>query len=265
MAESPALMLRHYDVTAMRTPQPLIGVTAYNEQARWGTWDRQATLIPHNYVEQVAAAGGLPMVMPPVPGIEAAVSRIDALVLTGGPDLEPSRYGEPAGPHTTVVRPERDEAEIALLAAAMAAGIPVLGICRGLQVMNVALGGSLIQHLPDAVGHGGHDAPVPGQMGEHKVSVDPSSRLGGLLSDNGQAETTFAVPTRHHQAIDRLAESLVATAWAEDGIIEAVEVEAAGPSCHPFTIGVQWHPEAGDDPAIFRALIEAAASAAAAA
>ncbi|HEX9032889.1 MAG TPA: gamma-glutamyl-gamma-aminobutyrate hydrolase family protein [Streptosporangiaceae bacterium] len=248
----------------MRTPQPLIGITAYDEQARWGAWDRQATLVPRNYVEQVAAAGGLPMVLPPVPGIEAAAGRLDALLLTGGPDLEPSRYGEPPGPHTTVVRPERDAAEIALLAAAMAAGIPVLGICRGLQVMNVALGGSLIQHLPDVVGHSGHDASVPGQMGEHKVSVEPSSRLAGLLSEYGQSETTFAVPTRHHQAIDRLADGLVASAWAEDGIIEAVEVGPGGPNCHPFAIGVQWHPEAGEDPAIFRALIGAASGAVAA-
>ncbi len=227
--------------------RPLIGISAYSEQARWGAWDLPATLLPQNYAGKVAAAGGAPALLPPVPGIEAAVARLDALIISGGPDIEPARYGEQAGPRTTIVRPGRDAAEIALFRAAIEAGVPVLGVCRGLQVMNVALGGTLIQHLPDAVGHEGH-SPTPGTMGEHKVTVGRvPSRLAGILGTG-----TIMVPTHHHQGIGRLAAGLTATAWADDGTIEAVEMDA------PFVLGVQWHPESGDDPALFDALIGAA-------
>ena len=229
-----------------RTARPVIGISAYSEQARWGAWDLPATLLPQNYADQVAAAGGAPVLLPPVPGIEAAVGGIDGLIISGGPDIEPARYGEQAGPRTTVVRPARDAAELALFGAALDAGVPVLGICRGLQVMNVALGGTLIQHLPDAVGHEGH-SPTPGTMGEHKVTIGAgSSRLAGILGCG-----TISVPTHHHQGIGRLADRLTATAWAEDGTIEAVELDGTG-----FAVGVQWHPEAGEEPALFNALIE---------
>ncbi len=237
--------------------RPLIGISGYCERARWGSWDMTATLVPQRYVDQVAAAGGAPVVLPPVPGALAPAGRLDGLIISGGPDVDPARYGQEPGPHT-VTRPDRDAAEIALLRAALDGGIPVLGICRGMQVMNVALGGTLIQHLPDVVGHDGH-SPVPGAMGEHKVTVDPASRLAGLLGARGRAGdpgAAVAVPTHHHQAVDRLAPGLVATAWAEDGIVEAVEL--ADPSAHPFAYGVQWHPEAGDDPGLFRALVAAA-------
>jgi putative glutamine amidotransferase len=181
-----------------------------------------------------------------VPGIEAAVSRLDALIISGGPDIDPVRYGARPGPLTTVVRPGRDAAELALLRAALDGGVPVLGICRGMQLMNVALGGTLIQHLPDVVGHDGH-SPTPGAMGEHEVTVEPASRLARVLGPG-----TRVVPTHHHQGLDRLGAGLTATAWAPDGTIEAVELDA------PFVLGVQWHPEAGGDPALFDALIEAA-------
>jgi gamma-glutamyl-gamma-aminobutyrate hydrolase PuuD len=227
-------------------PAPLIGISAYSEQTRWGVWDLRASVLPQNYVDQVAAAGGVPVLLPPVPGIEAAVSRLDALIISGGPDIDPVSYGAQPGPLTTVVRPGRDAAELALLRAALDGGVPVLGICRGMQLMNVALGGTLIQHLPDVVGHDGH-SPTPGAMGEHEVTVETASRLARVLGPG-----RHVVPTHHHQGIDRLGPGLTATAWAPDGTIEAVELDA------PFVLGVQWHPEAGADPALFDALIEAA-------
>ncbi len=236
--------------------RPVIGISAYCERARWGVWDQQATLLPQSYVNQVVAAGGVPVLLPPVPGVDAAIARLDGLIISGGPDVEPARYGHEPGPHTTVVRPDRDSAEIALFRAVHAASRPVLGVCRGMQLMNVALGGTLIQHLPDAVGHDGH-SPTPGAMGEHKVTVAPSSRLAGLLGDRSFG-AVLGVPTHHHQGIDRLGAGLVAAAWAEDGLVEAIELDGAVGG-HPFTVAVQWHPEAGEDPALFRALVTAAA------
>ena len=238
------------DGRAAGARRPVVGISAYSEYARWGVWELQASLLPQNYVDQVSAAGGIPVLLPHVAGVDAAVDRLDGLIISGGPDVEPARYGAEPGPLTTAVRPERDAAELALFGAALQAGLPVLGVCRGMQLMNVALGGTLIQHLPDVVGHDGH-SPTPGEMSEHKVTVDPSSRLAGILGMR-----TFVVPTHHHQAIDRLGSGLVATAWAEDGTIEAVEFgEPTG-----FALAVQWHPEAGDDPSLFRALVAAAAA-----
>ena len=229
---------------------PVIGISAYSEQAKWGAWDLPATLLPQNYADKVAAAGGAPVLLPPVRGIESAMRGLDGLIISGGPDIDPARYGEQAGSQTTVIRPARDAAEVALFGAAVDCGVPVLGVCRGLQVMNVALGGTLIQHLPDAVGHEGH-SPTPGTMGEHKVTVGAGpSRLAAILGPG-----TINVPTHHHQGIARLADRLTATAWAEDGTIEAVELGGTG-----FVLGVQWHPEAGDEPTLFSALIEAGRS-----
>jgi gamma-glutamyl-gamma-aminobutyrate hydrolase PuuD len=229
---------------------PLIGISAYSEEARWGVWEQPATLLPQNYVDQVAAAGGVPVLLPPVPGVEAAVGRLDGLVISGGPDVEPSRYGQVPGPRTTVVRPARDEAELALFRAALETATPVLGICRGMQLMNVALGGTLIQHLPDVVGHEGH-SPTPGTMGRHSVRVGRSSCLAGIVGTGRSV-----VPTHHHQGIDKLGAGLVATAWADDdGTVEAFELDQSG---HPFALGVQWHPEASTEQKLFRALIETA-------
>src|SRR5258706_4253076 len=159
------------------------------------------SLVPQNYADNVAAAGGVPVLLPPVSGIEGAVGRLDALIISGGPDIEPGRHGQQAGPHTTIVRPERDEAEIALFRAARAAGAPVLGICRGMQLMNVALGGTLIQHMPDVVGHDSH-SPTPGTMAEHKVTIGPSrsrSRLAARFGDGARV-----VPTHHHHGIEQV-------------------------------------------------------------
>lgn len=233
---------------------PLIGITAYCEQARWGVWDQRATLLPQTYVDAVTGAGGAPVLLPPVPGIESALARLDGLIISGGPDVEPARYGEEPGPRTTVVRPDRDAAEMALFRAAAGSGLPVLGICRGMQLMNVALGGTLIQHLPDVVGHDRH-SPTPGTMAAHAVRVSVSSQLATVLGVSSESDNAVLVPTHHHQGLARLGDGLQACAWADDGTIEAVE--SAG---HPFALAVQWHPEAGADLRLFRALVTTAAA-----
>jgi putative glutamine amidotransferase len=232
------------------TGAPLIGISAYCEVAKWGAWDRPAVLLPRRYADSVAAAGGIPVLLPPLPGIENALGRLDGLILSGGGDIDPARYHAEPAPQTGSVREERDAAELELFAAARSRRLPVLGICRGLQVINVALGGTLVQHLPDVVGHDGH-APVPGSYGDHAVRVAAGSKLSQIL---GRDETS--TPTHHHQAVDQLGRGLVPTAWAQDGTIEAFELDAAGDGW--FMVAVQWHPEAGDDPSLFRALIAAA-------
>ncbi|MGE5137060.1 MAG: gamma-glutamyl-gamma-aminobutyrate hydrolase family protein [Gemmatimonadota bacterium] len=242
------------------TSPPVIGLTSYAEPASWAAWHAPAALLPLNYAEQVAAAGGVPVLLPPVPGIEAAVGRLDGLILTGGGDLDPAAYGAQPHPRTGRVSPARDSAELAVLAAATTAGLPVLGICRGLQILNTARGGTLHQHLADLPGaaEAGH-TPEPGTFGSHLVRVAPSSLLGTILGGGGRhGERGLAVPTAHHQAIDKLGDGLVATAWAADGVIEAVEPADPAPG-QPFLLAVQWHPEAGDDPRLFQALIAAAA------
>jgi putative glutamine amidotransferase len=228
---------------------PLIGISAYCEQARWGVWDSQAMVLPRRYADRVSAAGGIPVLLPPVPDVADALAQLDGLMLSGGGDIDPARYGAEPAPETASVREERDTAEFELFAAALSLRLPVLGICRGMQVINVARGGSLHQHLPAVVGHDGH-APVPGAFGAHAVRVAAGSRLAGILGRDAAD-----VPTHHHQAVDRLGQGLTATAWTEDGIVEAVELDAAE---SPFVLAVQWHPEGGDDPSLFRALIAAA-------
>ena len=232
---------------------PVIGLSTYAEPARWGAWDAPAALLPRSYAEQVAAAGGVPVLLPPVPGIAGAVGRLDGLVLTGGGDIDPARYGAAAHPRTGRPNAERDRAELDLLAAALATGLPVLGICRGLQLLNVAQGGTLHQHLADLGrdGSAGH-TPRPGTFGRHPVRVAAGSLLAGILP----ADRPFEVPTAHHQAIDRLGADLTATAWTADGIVEAIELTGGGH--HPFVLAVQWHPEEGDDPRLFQALVAAA-------
>ena len=233
------------------TSDPLIGISAYCEQARWGAWERPAVVLPRRYTDAIAAAGGIPVLLPPVPGIQDALARLDGLLLSGGGDIDPARYGAEPAPQLTSVRDERDAAEFALLDAALSLRLPVLGICRGMQVINVARGGSLHQHLPDVVGHEGH-APVPGGFGEHPVRVAPGSRLSGILGRAGGLP--IATPTHHHQAVDQLGKGLTASAWAEDGTVEAFEADGGD----SFVVAVQWHPEAGDDPSLFRALVAAA-------
>jgi gamma-glutamyl-gamma-aminobutyrate hydrolase PuuD len=223
---------------------PLIGITAYGEEAAYGVWKHEAVLLPRTYPDAVLAAGGLPVLLAPRAEAAAAVDRLDGVVLAGGPDVEPARYGAAPHPRTGAPRTERDAAELAILARALDLGRPVLAVCRGLQVLNIALGGTLVQHVPESVGHAGHN-PRPGVFGRTVIALDSGSRVHAALgrSVTGQCH--------HHQAIARLAEGLVVTGRAGDGTVEAVEL--AG---HPFVVGVQWHPEQ-DDPRLFAALVAA--------
>jgi putative glutamine amidotransferase len=236
------------------TEHPVIGISSYAQQARWGSWDLPAILLPRRYCDMVVAAGGLPVLLPPVDDVAGALPRLDGLVLSGGGDVDPARYGAARDEACGPANPARDEAELELCRQALASGLPLLGICRGLQVINVALGGTLHQHLPDVVGHDGHSPEVSG-YGTHKVSVAPGSRLSAVLG-----RTEAAVPTHHHQAIDRLGTGLVATAWTDDGVIEAAEFQQSsdGLPTAPFMLAVQWHPEVGDDSSLFTSLIAAA-------
>ena len=243
------------DARGERAAAPLVGISAYCEQARWGVWDMEAMVLPRRYPERVAQAGGIPVLLPPTAGIEAALARLDCLVLSGGGDIDPARYGAQRLPQTTSVREDRDAAEFALLQTALARRMPILGICRGMQLINVALGGSLHQHLPDVVGHDEH-APRPGAFSEHEVKVAPGSRLAEILGHTDlDVHQPADVPTHHHQGIDRLGDGLTATAWAADGTVEAFELD---PAQGPFGLAVQWHPEAGDDLRLFVALVGAA-------
>jgi putative glutamine amidotransferase len=230
------------------TARPLIGISAYSQQARWGSWDLPAVLLPSRYSDMVAAAGGLPVLVPPLPGVADVLARLDGLILSGGGDIDPASYGAARDPACGPANPDRDNAEFELARQALDRALPVLGICRGLQVINVVLGGTLIQHLPDVVGHDGH-SPEESRHGSHKVSVASESLLARLLG-----RTEAAVPTHHHQAAGLLGDGLVPTAWADDGTVEAVEL--AEPAS--FMVAVQWHPEAADDPSLFDALIAAA-------
>jgi putative glutamine amidotransferase len=226
------------------TVRPLIGVSTYLEPAaRWGVWELEAALLPAGYPRLVQQAGGLAAMLPPdAPEYAAAtVARLDGLVVAGGPDVEPVHYGAAPDPRTGPPARARDTWELALIRAALAAGVPLLGICRGMQLLNVALGGTLVQHID------GH-AEVPGVFGHHPVKPVPGTVYGDLAPE----ETS--VPTFHHQAVDRLGAGLLASAHASDGTVEAVELP--GP---PWVLGVQWHPEMGTDLRVMRGLVAAAA------
>ncbi len=226
--------------------RPVIGITCYVEDARWGAWDMRAALVPYAYVQQVERAGGAAVLLPPNAGdARELLSVVDGLLLAGGADLSPELYD--AAPHAETVglRPDRDAGETAALRVASELDLPVLGICRGMQLMAVAAGGTLHQHLPDVVGHEQHRAEV-GVFGRHDVRLAPDSRVGSLLG------ATANVASYHHQGV-ATAGSLTVTGWAEDTTIEAIEDPTKR-----FAVGVLWHPEVGDDPRLFDALVEAA-------
>ncbi|WP_405145350.1 gamma-glutamyl-gamma-aminobutyrate hydrolase family protein [Sphaerisporangium sp. NBC_01403] len=230
-------------------PRPVIGITCYVEPAAFTVWRMPAALLPYTYVEHVVRAGGQPVILPPAGDPAPLVERLDGLIVAGGGDVDPGRYGEQPHHQTGYVRKFRDEAEFELVGAALEAELPFLGICRGLQVLNVSLGGSLHQHLPDVVGHSGH-SPAPGEFGHLPVRLAPGSAIAGVLGAEEAAAAHY-----HHQATDRLGEGLAVSATSDDGTVEAVEL--AG---HPFTLGVQWHPEAGQEGHLFEALVAAASA-----
>jgi gamma-glutamyl-gamma-aminobutyrate hydrolase PuuD len=233
---------------------PLIGLSTYVADVRWSTWERRSAVLPENYFELVAAAGGRPLLLPPPssapegPGAAAdeVIAVLDGLVLTGGGDVDPRAYGEEPDPEVSGVDLVRDASERALLAAALRADIPVLAICRGCQVLNVELGGTLVQHLPDVVGHRAHrDAPL--EFGPVEVQTVPGTLAADVFG------TGPTVLCSHHQAIAALGRGLVTTAATTDGVVEAVELPSAR-----FVLGVQWHPEEGKDQRPFDALLAAA-------
>ncbi|MET9804394.1 gamma-glutamyl-gamma-aminobutyrate hydrolase family protein [Streptomyces sp. NPDC006368] len=222
--------------------KPLIGITTYLDPARWGVWEMRAALLPEVYPRLVRAAGGIAVMLPPDAPDAAAevVARLDGLVVAGGADVDPARYGAARDPRTGPAAAERDGWELALIDAALAAGTPMLGICRGMQLLNVALGGTLVQHMD------GHTGGV-GVFAAHTVKPVPGTRYASLVPE------ATTVPAYHHQAVDRLGTGLKACAHAEDGTVEAVEPEDAR-----WALGVQWHPEMGDDGRVMEGLVTAA-------
>jgi putative glutamine amidotransferase len=233
---------------------PLIGLTTYREQARWGVWDQRADLLPAQYAEAVVSCGGVPVLLPPVDAVDAegaaatAVSRLDGLVISGGADVDPGRYDAEPHPRTASWRPDRDGWELALLAAADAVGLPVLGVCRGMQVMAVHAGGSLDQHTPDLVGHEEH-SPGGDVFGSIAVSTEAGSRLAALVGPS------LTVNCHHHQSV-AAHPGFVASAHAADGTLEAMEAEDGDRFC----LAVQWHPETAADVGLLAGLVRAAAA-----
>ena len=230
---------------------PVIGLSTYREEARWGVWDQRADLLPAQYAEAVVACGGVPLLLPPTDAVGAAetvVARLDGLVISGGADVDPARYDADPHPRTTNWRPDRDAWELALLTAAEAAGLPVLGVCRGMQVMAVHAGGRLDQHTPDLVGHDEH-SPGGDVFGEVAVATAPGSRLAALVG------SSLTVNCHHHQSVAEHP-GYVASAHASDGTLEAMEASDGSRFC----VAVQWHPETAADVGLLAGLVRAAAA-----
>ena len=232
--------------------RPIVGLTTYLQQAQTGVWDVQACFLPAIYLEGVTAAGGIATLLPPQavdPAIaERVLDGLDGLVLTGGRDVDPAAYGQAAHPTTDEAARERDTFEFALVRGALARRLPVLGICRGAQVLNVALGGTLHQHLPDVVGHTKHQAGNA-VFTTSGIRTVPGTRLAALIGESSDAQCY------HHQAIHRLGQGLIISAQdGADGVIEAVELPG-----DDFVLAVQWHPEERlDDLRLFAGVVEAA-------
>ena len=230
--------------------RPVVGITTYQETARWGVWDCPAVLVPADYVRQVGDAGGIPVLLPPRPEDVEVLDRLDALVLAGGADVDPASYGAEPGPHTIGTVPERDAFEIALALRALERDMPLLGICRGMQVMNVARGGTLIQHLPDDKGHHDHRRVLGSfEDADHDVRLAPDS-----LAMRITGERLHPTKSHHHQGVDDVGEGLEVTGWATvDDLPEAIE----DPS-RRFALGVQWHPEVDLASPVVAGLVEEA-------
>lgn len=227
--------------------RPVIGLSSYRETARWGAWEQPADLLPAEYARAVEAAGGVPVLLPPSDPTVAVevVDRLDGLVISGGADVAPQRYGEAPGEHTVSWRDDRDAWELALLDAADARELPVLGVCRGMQVMAVHAGGRLAQHVPEVVGHERHN-PGGATYGATEIRLQAGSRIAALLPDG-------VVGTCHHHQSVAEHPGFSAVAWADDGLLEAMEAPG-----ERFRVGIQWHPEAADDARLFAGLVEAA-------
>jgi len=238
-------------------PRPAIGICTPLEQAQWGAWHLPAFLLPRNYVDAVHRAGGMALLLAPDPTLveepDEILDRIDALMLAGGADMDPASYGAERHPETIGIVPERDAFEIALTGRALDRDLPFLGICRGMQVMNVARGGTLHQHLPEHLGHEEHRRVLGSfDNADHSVRLAP-----GSLAARAAGEEEHATKSHHHQGVDRIGEGLRVTGWAEmDELPEALELES-----NRFALGVQWHPEADETSRLIGALVDEAASA----
>jgi putative glutamine amidotransferase len=228
-----------------------IGVCAALERVRWGPWDQVVAMAPRAYATAVQRAGALALLLAPDPAaVEAPdplLDRVDALVLAGGSDIDPAAYGADAHPETSGSWPERDRFELALARRALERGMPVLGVCRGMQALNVALGGTLAQHLPDVLGSNVH-RHTPGAFGDHEVRLEP-----GSLAARAAGSERLSVKSHHHQGLDRLGEGVVASGWSvPDEIVEAIELPG-----RPFALGVLWHPEEDERDRVVGALVSA--------
>ena len=221
------------------------------EGVRFGVWDEVAAFLPYAYARAVQRAGGLALMLPPDPAVaerpDEVLDRIDALVAAGGCDVDPASYGATERhPETGATTPERDAFEIALLRAAIDRDMPVLGICRGMQMLNVARGGALVQHLPDVVGHEDH-RHTPGKFADHEVRLEPGSLAARVVGREREP-----VKSHHHQALDGLGDGVVATGWSvDDDVVEAIELPE-----RRFAVGVLWHPEEDEQSRVLQALVE---------
>jgi putative glutamine amidotransferase len=238
-------------------PRARIGICTALETARWTVWEREAFLLSRAYVDAIQAAGGLALMIPPDAATaadpDAVLDAVDALVLAGGADIDPAAYGAERHRCTTGTRPERDAAEIPLARRALERDLPLLGICRGMQLLNVALGGTLIQHLPDDLGHGDHRRHLGSfDDADHDVLLE-----SGSLAARACGELRHPTKSHHHQAVDRLGEGLVASGWSVlDDLVEAIEAPAAR-----WALGVQWHPEVDPGSGVVGALVAASVGA----
>jgi putative glutamine amidotransferase len=237
--------------------RPIIGICTALERARWGVWDQQAALLGISYVKSVQRAGGMVLMLPPderlVEEPEEALDLIDGLMLAGGADIDPASYGEQAHPLTVETVPERDAFEIALVRGAIERDLPVLGICRGMQLINVARGGTLLQHLPEQLGHEEHRRVVGSFDGaEHDVTLTE-----GSLAASAAGELVHVTRSHHHQGVDRVGEGLIVSGLSTmEDLPEAIELPD-----RRFVLGVQWHPEADAASSVVGALVQAAARA----
>ncbi|MDP4505233.1 gamma-glutamyl-gamma-aminobutyrate hydrolase family protein [Nonomuraea turcica] len=225
--------------------RPLIGITAYFEAARWGDWVREAVISPPSYAKAVARAGGAPLVLPPLGphAIEDYVRGLDGVLLAGGVEMAAAAYNGEQDERVPEPQVHRDRFELALARAAVRADVPILAIARGMHVLNVAQGGTLIPWLPEMLDHDRHGEPGA----THAIQVSVSSKLGKAVGDHVE------VVAPHHQSVRRLGSGLLAVAWADDQIVEGIELQG-----HRFGVGVQWHPERGADNRLFDAFMEAA-------
>jgi putative glutamine amidotransferase len=235
---------------------PAVGVCTAVERARYTVWEETVAFVPRSYARALHRADALPLLIPPYESetlssapVEDLLSRLDALILAGGSDVDPDSYGAKRAEATGTTWSDRDESEIALTRAALDRGMPVLGICRGAQLLNVALGGTLVQHLPDAVGHSDH-LHTPGAFGDHRVRLEP-----GSLASRAAGTEELHVKSHHHQGVDRIGDGLRATGWAEDGTVEAIELPDAD-----FALGVLWHPEEDGRSGVIGSLVQTARS-----